>query len=291
MMQYTLMRFFASLLYRLPWRALRVMASFMGGVFWYAATVRRTEAIQAVEKHLKVPHEEAARIARQSFTENFLSFLEIFHAGKSFTDQSALIVHTPESKAAILAETAPIVIATAHIGSWEKMPGLAADALSGRKCMVVVRRQKNRNLNRLMAELRGARGMLIVDHRKASDIVLPGLRAGSVAAFLVDHNTSRKEAVFLPFFEDIAAVNVGPASLALRTKAAVYPVFVIRDGKGGHILHIFPPLHTATLKGSIKERVQAIAVFYTDAVAEMVRRYPEQWLWMHRRWKTREKKE
>jgi len=290
-MQYTLMRFCASLLYRLPWQVLRAIASYMGGVFWYTAATRRVEAIQAVEKHLKVSREEATRIARQSFSENFLSFLEIFHAGKFFTDQSVSTVHTPESKVAIQAETTPIVIATAHIGSWEMMPGLAADILPDRKSMVVVRRQKNRSLNRLMAELRGARGMLMVDHRKASDIVLPGLRAGGVAAFLVDHNTGSREAVFLPFLEDIAAVNMGPASLALRAKAAVYPVFLIRDGKGGHILHMFPPLHTAALEGSIKERVRTIAAFYTDAVAEMVRRYPEQWFWMHRRWKTRERKE
>ena len=290
-MQYALMRFLASILYRLPWKALRAFAGFVGGVFWYVATSRRAEAIQAIEKHLKVSHEEAARIARRSFAENFLSFLEIFHAGKFFTEQSVHVVHTPESKAAMQADIAPIVIATAHIGSWEMMPGLAADILPARESMVVVRGQKNRSLNRLMADLRGARGMLMVDHRKASDIVLPRLRAGGVVAFLVDHNTSRKEAVFLPFLEDIAAVNMGPASLALRAKAAIYPVFLIRDGKGGHILYLLPPLHTATLEGSIKERVQAIAAFYTDAVAEMVRRHPEQWFWMHRRWKTREKKE
>jgi len=290
-MQYTFMRFLASILYYLPWKALRVIAGFIGGVFWHVAPSRRTESIQAIKKHLKVSHEEAVRIARRSFAENFLSFLEIFHAGKFFTDQSIRIVPTPESKAAIQAETAPIVIASAHIGSWEMMPGLAASFFPNRESVAVVRSQRNKDLNRLMAELRGVRGMLIVDHRKASDIVLPKLRAGGPVGFLVDHNTSRKEAVFLPFLEDIAAVNMGPASLALRAKAAVYPAFLIRDGKGGHILHIFPPLHTAALEGSIKERVRVIAAFYTDAVAEIVRRYPEQWLWMHRRWKTREKDE
>jgi len=290
-MQYALLRFFASLLSCLSWRTLRAIASCMGGIFWYVAPGRRAEAVQAIEKHLKVSHEEAARIAWQSFTESFLSFLEIFHAGKFFTDQSVSTVHTPEVKAAIQAETAPIVIASAHIGSWELMPGLATDIVPDRKSMVVVRRQKNRSLNRLMAELRGARGMLMVDHRKASDIVSPGLRAGGVAAFLVDHNAGRREAVFLPFLEDIAAVNMGPASLALRAKAAVYPVFLIRDGQGRHILHMLPPLHTAVLEGSIKERVRTVAAFYTDAVADMVRRYPEQWFWMHRRWKTREQQE
>ena len=290
-MQYKLMRLLAFALYRLPWKALRAIAGCMGGLFWHTAVARRNEAIQAIEKHLKVSHEEAKHIARQSFAENFLSFLEIFHAGKFFTDQSVRVVHSQESRAFMQAETAPIVIATAHIGSWEMMPGLAADIFPSRESMVVVRSQKNRSLNHLMADLRGARGMQMVDHRRASDIVLPKLRSGGLAAFLVDHNASRKEAVFLPFLEDIAAVNMGPASLALRAKAAVYPVFLIRDGKGGHILHVFPPLHTALLEGSIKERVRAIAAFYTDAVAEMVRRYPEQWFWMHRRWKTRGKKE
>jgi KDO2-lipid IV(A) lauroyltransferase len=154
--------------------------------------------------------------------------------------------------------------------------------------MVVVRSRKNSALNKILAELRGARGMLVIDHRKAVDVLLSKLRKGGVAAFLVDHNTNRREAGFLPFLEDTAAVNLGPASIALRVKAAVYPVFLLRDGKGGHILHMLPPLRTEDLKGDIKQRVRSSACFYTETVDEMVRRYPDQWFWMHRRWKTRE---
>lgn len=288
-MQYRLLRLLAAIFRCLPWSALRALAEGVGFVFWHTARSRRNGAVQAIERHLKVSHEESLRIARRSFTENFLSFLEIFHAGKFFTGQSVSEIHTPECKSLMQAETAPVVITTAHIGSWEMMAGLAADIFPSRESMVVVRGQKNKSLKRLMADFRGARGMLMIDHRHASEFVLPKLRQKGLAAFLVDHNTSRKEAVFLPFLEDIAAVNVGPASMALRTKAAVYPVFLIRDGKGGHILHVMPPLYTADLQGPIKERLRTIAAFYTDAVAEMVRRYPEQWFWMHRRWKTREK--
>ena len=287
-LKYKLLRLTANLFSLLPWKALRVMANCMAFLFWYAAPSRRREAIQAIQKHMRLSPEEARRIARQSFRENFLSFLEIFHAGRFFTDQYVSTVYTPETKACFQAETAPMVIATAHIGSWEMMPGLASDLSPAKQSMVVVRSQKSRVINRIMAELRGARGMMAVDHRHASETVLPKLRAGGLAAFLVDHNTSRKEAVFLPFLEDTAAVNIGPASIALRTKAAVYPVFLIRDGKGGHILHMLPPLKTAELQGSIKERIRVIAAFYTDAVAEIIRQYPEQWFWMHKRWKTRE---
>jgi KDO2-lipid IV(A) lauroyltransferase len=273
---------------RVPWTALRRLARILAFFFWHFAPSRRNEAVNAIHKHLKVSHEEALRLARQSFAENFLSFLEILHASRFFTEQSVRVLYTPEVKAMLQAETRPVIIATAHLGSWELMPGLAADILPQREGMVVVRSRRNKTLNRIIAELRGARGMLVIDHRRAAEILLPKLRNGGVAAFLVDHNTNRREAVFLPFLEDTAAVNMGPASIALRAKAAVYPVFLLRDGKGGHVLHMLAPLHTENLEGNVRERVVKTARFYTEAVDKMVRMYPEQWFWMHRRWKTRE---
>lgn len=287
-MQYKLLRFLADRMAGLSWHTLRRIAEVLAFCFWHLAPARRNEAVAAIEKHLQASHEEARRIARRSFQENFLSFLEIFHAGRFDTDACVSVLYTPEVKAMLQAETVPIVIATAHLGAWEMMPGLAADLLPDREGLVVVRRQRNEALNKLMAELRGAREMRAVDHRRATQVVLPSLRKGGVTAFLVDHNANRQEAVFLPFLEDTAAVNMGPASLALRTKAAVYPVFLLHDGKGGYLLHLLPPLRTAELEGDIQDRIRHIAAFYTDAVAAMVRAYPEQWFWMHRRWKTRE---
>lgn len=287
-MRYKLLRFFANRMAALSWQTLRRIAEALAFLFWHFAPRRRNEAVAAIKKHLRVSDDEARRIGRRSFAENFLSFLEILHVGRFHTAESVSVLHTPEVKALLQAETAPIVIATAHLGAWEMMPGLAADLLPEREGLVVVRRQRGTALNRLVAELRGVRGMKAVDHRRATRIVLPSLRKGGVTAFLVDHNANRQESVFLPFLEDIAAVNMGPASLALRTKAAVYPVFLLRDGTGGHILHLLPPLHTADIEGGLQERICRIAAFYTDAVASMVRAYPEQWFWMHRRWKTRE---
>ncbi len=289
-MRYRIYRLFARLLKACGPVALRRMAEALAFCCWTLLPARRKEATAAVGKHLRLGPEEARRIARRSFTENFRSFFEIFHMDAFHTSTAVGELHSPESLAALREETAPIVVATAHLGSWELMPGLASALVPGREGMVVVRRQGDPDLTRLMAELRGARGMRAVDHRRASDVVLPSLRRGGATAFLVDHNCSRKEAVFLPFMEDEAAVNAGPAMLALRAKAAVYPVFLLRSGDGKHILHILDPLRTADLQGTIAEKVEQIARFYTDAVAEMVRRYPEQWFWMHKRWKTRRKK-
>lgn len=289
-MKYACYRLLARCIRKIPSKTLYAFARCLGGLFWRFAPSRRRLAVTAAQKHLGVSFAEAERIARQSFKENFQSFFEIFHVADFFTYKSVSSFHSSQSIAVLQADDAPIVIATAHLGSWELMPGLATDLLPEREGMVIVRSHKDPVLNRIIAEARSARGMLSIDHRQASGTVLPKLRTGGVAAFLVDHNCSRKEAIFLPFLEDVAAVNAGPAHLALRTKASVYPVFLLRDGKGGHILHILAPLRTAEMTGSLQDRLKEIARFYTDAVAAMVRQYPEQWFWMHQRWKTREKK-
>ena len=287
-MQYVLLRALAAFFKCLPWSVLRCLANILGLIFWALAPSRRKLATEAVAKHLRLPLPQAKRIARQSFKENVLSFLEICQVGKFNAAQDVSVVHTPEVLEQIKQEANPIVFATAHLGSWELIPGLAAAHLQNREAMVVVRSQNNLALNRLVEELRGVRGMQILDRNNASKTVIPKLRAGGYCGFLVDHNTAQNEAIFLPFLQDTAAVARGPANIALRVKAAVYPMFLLRDGKGGYILHLLPPLQTKNLTGSVHERIHAIAVFYTNAVAAMVRQYPEQWLWLHRRWKTRE---
>ncbi|MDR2077327.1 MAG: lysophospholipid acyltransferase family protein [Desulfovibrio sp.] len=291
MIVYPFLRRLARCLGRLGPGALRRLARIMASLAWRLLPARREAAVAAVEKHLRQPRKEALAIARRSFEENFLSFLEIFHAAHFSTALSVSRIITPEGLALLQAETAPIVVTTAHLGSWELMPGLAADLLPDRQGMVVVRVQKNPALNLVMAELRGSRGMRVVDHRQASNVVVPSLRRKGLVALLADHNTSRREAVFLPFLEDTAAVTLGPALLALRTKAAVFPVFLVRDGAEKHLLYIANPLHTARLTGTLPERARAVARFYTDAVAEVVKKHPEQWFWMHKRWKTRAKEE
>jgi KDO2-lipid IV(A) lauroyltransferase len=108
-----------------------------------------------------------------------------------------------------------------------------------------------------------------------------------MTAFLVDHNCSREEAVFLPFLGKTAAVNMGPALLALRSKALVLPVFLLREEGMQYRFQVGEALDTATLTGTREEKIRAIARFYTRAVEHMVHERPEQWFWMHKRWKTR----
>ncbi len=286
-MKYTLLRWLIAVPKKISLAATAQVAIFAGTLFWYGAIRRRRMAIEAVMHHLGLSREEALPIARQSFIENMYSFLELFHLDEFSSNVSRVEIKNKKLLQQMENEEHPIVVGTAHIGSWEFMAALSSQVLPKRKSMAVVRTQKDEAVNRIIFDLRGARGMQIIGHRQASTLVLQGLRDHGLVGFLVDHNCSRKEAVFLPFLADIAAVNSGPALLALRAKAAVYPAFLLRNGKGGYILEMGEPLYTHTLEGSIAERVAVIARFYTDAVADIVKRYPSQWFWMHNRWKTR----
>lgn len=280
------------LMAHIPHKAFDAIARFFAFICWHILSSRRKYTIKAVKKHLECSQDEAIRIARASFTENFRSFLEIFKVKDFSPIESIKEVATEENFEKLLSETGPIVITIAHIGSWELMAALMADYHPNKYKITVVRTQRDKSIDRFMKKARSSQGMTFVGHRNTASFVMNALNKDkALVAFLVDHNCSRREAVFLPFLNDTAAVNMGPAMLALRAKATVVPLFLIRKKEGGHILHVGKPLKTSKLQGKISERVEEIAQYYTDACASIIKKYPEQWFWMHKRWKTRPEKD
>ena len=260
----------------------------LGRFFWRVLAARRRLALEAMAFHLDMEPEKAEVLARLSFQHNFRSFLEIFLTRKldwRFVSER-LRVHDPDVLSSLQQSARPMVVATGHLGAWEFM-GCVRLLFPSKPSQVVVRRPKDAALHKTMLRLRARPGMEVVEHRKAAFRVLRLLRRGGMTGFLVDHNCGRDEAVFLPFLNKIAAVNMGPALLAVRAKALLCPVFLIREDPGSYALHMDEPLDTETLTGSREERVRTAAEFYTRAVEKYVRLYPEQWFWMHKRWKTR----
>lgn len=261
---------------------------------WNSLPTRRRLAIDAIKQHLDVKYEEAVVIAKKSFMHNCRSFLEIFlvpKVDKSFIDK--FITQGADKPFSVCVATdAPIIAVTAHMGAWEIMAGIlgeAATAAHRSQPQIVVRTNKNENINELIFKLRGGRGAQILSHRNAVFGVLRSLKKKGVTAFLVDHNTKRKEAIFTDFLGETAAVNSGPAFLALRGKAVVVPAFLVRNEEGGYKFIVEQPLITEDLEGTREEKIQQITRFYTNAVERVVRQYPEQWFWMHKRWKTQPK--
>lgn len=274
----------ARLMRKLDFPGVFRVADILGFIMWTFLFRRRKAAIERVGLHLGVSGAEAARLAKSSFYNTARSFMEIFLNDKFSMDY--VRVETPELLEKMMSPGQSGVLATAHFGSWELM-GTLISQTARRPTMTVARKQKDPVVSELIRELRGESKLIAVDHREASGPTLECMRNQGIAGFLADHNTTRREAIFLPFFNDIAAVNMGPAMLAVRVKAVVYPVFLRRDGMRAYTLRMHEPLDTTTLEGPLSERVRQVAEFYTKAIENQIREAPEQWLWMHNRWKTR----
>lgn len=253
---------------------------------------RRIVAREGIRDRLELDELQASRLARQSFMQNGRSFLELLLTRRvdwRFAMQS-LIIDNPENLRRILAmgEGVPMVATTAHLGSWELLGGLLHLMAPQKHKQVVVKATHDLVMHRMIKRMRSRSSVRIQEHGNATRHVLRNLSQAGLSAFLVDHNCRQEEAVFLPFLGRVAAVNMGPALLALRGKALVWPIFLIRHQEAGQYGLCFEePLDTRTMTGERTEKVHAIARFYTKAVERQVRRFPDQWFWMHRRWKTR----
>lgn len=266
---------------------LALLGNGVGHLIWHFVPSRRKLAVANIEKHLCMSRKDAEKTAHASFCHTGRAFLEILLTGKFGMDSPRLRIDSPELMQRLRECDRPIVAATAHFGSWELLASMLGQLYAPpRPRMVVVRRYHDEAVQAFIASCREATGADMIGHRNAAMSVIRALHHRGIVAFLVDHNTSPSEAEFLPFLDEVAAVNMGPALLAVRAKALIWPVALTREG-GQYVFRLQEPLDTATLEGSRDDQVKAAAAFYTQAIERFVRKEPEQWFWMHDRWKTR----
>lgn len=178
-----------------------------------------------------------------------------------------------------------VILFTGHLGAWE----LSSFALSafGYPLSFLVRRIDNPRVEGLIEGTRTRFGNRSIDKRAAARPMLRTLHAGGIVGILVDLNTQPHEGIFVNFFGTPASTTTGLASMALRTKAVILPVFIPWDEQRRRfVLRIDTPLD-AKLTGNEEEDIRRITSQFTSVIESYVRRYPEQWLWIHKRWNTR----
>ncbi len=269
------------------------LGGWLGDLFWHAMPSRRRTAVEAIRIHLGVSSAEAERVARESFQSNFQAFLELLkvhQVDRAFLAKRVTI-ERGEVVEPVLKSGRPVVLVSGHLGAWEFMPMATSIFLGGAKITIPARQPKDLAMHEIMTWLRQTNEITIIPHRRAVGALLRSLKQDGFAGFLVDHNTIRQEAMFLPFLGELAAVNKGPALLAVKTQAFVLPLVMVRQPGNRYRMIADDPLDTATLTGERDDKVQAVAEFYTQAMERQVRAYPEQWFWMHKRWKTRPENE
>ncbi len=229
---------------------------------------------------------ERDRLCRESFRHLGMTLVEacVFFFRPPSVLLSRVRVEGEEHLYAAAAHGLGVLLLTAHLGNWELLA--AAHVLTGYPLSVVVRPLDSPILNWLVTRFRERSGVELIAKRRALPEILNALRRQRVVAILLDQNATRREGVFVPFFGRLASTSKSLALLALRAGAPVVPVFVHRESYGGHRVMIEPELPPPRT-GDVQKDVDAYTAAFTRCVEDTVRHWPEQWLWMHERWRTR----
>lgn len=177
-----------------------------------------------------------------------------------------------------------VLALSGHLGNWELLS--VAHRVTPYPLAVVVRPLDSRWLNPIAERLRRRTGVELIDKRGALRPVLTALARGGMVGILLDQNAARSEGVFVPFFGSPASTSRSVALLALRTGAPVVPIFARREADGRHRIMVQAPLDPP--KTSDREAAVAeLTARCTEVIEAAIREAPEQWLWMHNRWRTR----
>ena len=175
-----------------------------------------------------------------------------------------------------------MLVLTAHLGHWDLLACAAARA--GLPLSIVTRRIKSAWLDRFWSGLRGTCGVKLLPDQGSAGRVISRLRRGEVVGYVLDQHQPGGLAV--PFFGRPAATSTSLARLARATGSPVVAAFLIRQPGGGYRLEVSDPLPAISdLVGSQEEKIQQATRIYTETLEQAIRRWPEQWLWLHRRWK------
>ncbi len=172
-----------------------------------------------------------------------------------------------------------VLFATAHLGNWEL--SAFAHGLMTEPMHIVVRPLDNPLLDTLVERRRRLSGNRIIGKKNLVRGILRALADNEAVGVLIDQNSSREEGVFVDFFGIPACANTGFAKIAARSGAAVIPGFALwSEEERRYVLRFYPPVQMSGDAAEDTRRLQR-------KLEEVIREYPDQWLWIHRRWKTR----
>ena len=178
-----------------------------------------------------------------------------------------------------------VLVLTGHLGAWELSSFF--HSLMGFPMAMVIRRLDNGRVDAFVNGIRTLHGNRVLPKDDFARGILKQLHRGETVGILMDTNMTPPQGVFVPFFGKDACTASGLARVAAHSGAAVVPGFLLwEEAEGRYVLHFGRPLE---LRRTVDTEGDAVAntALFTQVLESWIRRYPEQWLWVHRRWKTR----
>jgi len=279
---------FIKILGLMPRRLARAFAIGIGGVVYLLHFRLREVGMRNLEMALPEKSEaERARILRGVFTSLGRQLAELCQFPKYTKDtvENVVVYDGLENYQRAYGRGKGVLFLTAHFGGWEL--SAFAHSLHGHWLHVVMRPMDNEYLDRMLQGYRTMHGNKVVPKDDFVRGLLAAMKAGETVGILMDTNMTPPQGVFVDFFGVPACTASGLARIALRTDAMVVPGFTIWDEALGKYRLRFDPAVELVRTGNLEADIVTNTQKFTKVIEDYVRKYPEQWLWVHRRWKTR----
>ena len=183
---------------------------------------------------------------------------------------------------AALARGHGAIALTGHLGNWELLGSFFRHL--GFPGSIVARRIYYEPFDRVIVRLRQSGLVSTIYHDDPPRVLLGELRANHVVGMSADQDIDRLDGIFVPFFGKPAWTPTAPAKIALASGAAIVPVFLIHEGEGYRLFVEEPIWPDRTQEKS--EAVKMLTVTWSQVVERFIRKFPDQWVWMHHRWRT-----
>lgn len=277
-----LLSFFACLL---PKRVADALGYGLASILWPFVPKKRKElAKRQIINCLHVDEREAERIAKASAVRFGPMLFEVlrFPRIKGHIEEYVTLTGAVDEVRAQLATGKGCIFSTSHSGNWELMGG--AFAQYGLPLVGVAKKQTAQGMDRFINEYRTLIGMHIT-YSKGVREMYDMLSEGWIIGLIMDQDPSRRDGIILDFFGQPTNCVTGAASMARFKDVPVFPVVMHRREDGHHILTIEPAQYIEKTKDK-KEDIRRLSQSLQKRIEEHVRRYPEEWFWLHDRWKS-----
>lgn len=287
-LRYALVRVALAMVASLPPRLAGRMGRAFGALAFFVARTERRRALDSLARAFPdLPEAERVRLAKACFRHLGQCAFELACIRKLDAELERW-VEWPEADRSVLehalAKGKGVLFVSGHVGNWELLARRVA--MAGYPCQTIAKETTDPRLTRLVERFREAGRLKSIWRGQdgAAKAMLKALKGGEILGMLIDQDT-KVQSVFVPFFGHLASTPRAAADLALRTGAAVVVGFCQRQEGGRYRLSMkevaVPP------SGDREADAVALTARMTEEIEQAIRRAPAQWVWMHRRWKTR----
>ena len=248
---------------------------------------QKDRACKHLKQSLGIEYPAAEQLVRRSFRNTGKNLMEFMQLPRMSPETIHQLV-TFEGREHIdraLDQGRGAIILTAHFGNWELLG--ASILANGYTIRGITRQLRSKRLDAIVSSYREKVGWQGIDRDRSIREVLRCLKRNELIAILADVDT-RTQGIFVDFFGRPAYTPYSPVAFALKTGAAILPTFIIRQPDDSHRAVVEAPL--LLQQGGEKEQDLLVNTQrFTKIIESYIRRYPEQWIWMHERWKTKPK--